>query len=158
MTSVKILLIYLTRDYDEVILVFDTYKAGSLKCATRDKRRQGKDQIQYQIRDDTSINHIPMSRFRTHDKTKADLTEYLAAIRTLEYNKNSSKVVINEANMGSSRSRKSKGLADLICLFGGRQHWEVPSYWQCYQAASLPQSRWRRGQGFADAFECHCNH
>ena len=42
-------------DYDEVILLFDTYKADSLKSATREKRRQGKDPILYQIRDDTSI-------------------------------------------------------------------------------------------------------
>ena len=43
-----------------------------------------------------------MSRFLSHDKTKADLTEYLAA-RTLEYNKHSSKVVITSAS-GHARS------------------------------------------------------
>ena len=32
-------LMSLTRDYDEVILVFDTYKADSLKHITRQKRR-----------------------------------------------------------------------------------------------------------------------
>ncbi len=82
-------LMSLTRDCDEIILVFDTYKADSLKSATREKRRRGKDPIQYQIRDDTSIKHIPMSRFLSHDKTKADLTKYLAA-KTLEYNQSSS--------------------------------------------------------------------
>ena len=86
-------------DYDEVILVFAT---DSLKSATRVKRRQGKEPIQYQIRDDTSIKHIPMSSFLSHDKTKADLTEYLAK-RTLEYNKHSSKVVITSAS-GHARS------------------------------------------------------
>lgn len=72
-------LMQLTRDYDEIILVFDTYRADSLKSATRDKQRQGKASIQYQVRVDTSIKHIPMSRFLSHDKTKSDLTEYLAA-------------------------------------------------------------------------------
>ena len=67
------------RDYDEIILVFDTYRDDSLKSATRDKRRQGRAPIQYQVRDDTNIKHIPMSRFLSHDKTKADLTNYLAA-------------------------------------------------------------------------------
>ncbi len=39
-------LMSLTREYDEVILVFDTYKFNSLKNATREKRRHGKDPIQ----------------------------------------------------------------------------------------------------------------
>ena len=72
-------LMSLTRDYDEIILVFDTCWDESLKSATRDKRRQGRAPIQYQVRDDTNIKHIPMSRFLSHDKTKADLTNYLAA-------------------------------------------------------------------------------
>ena len=38
-------LISLKTDYDEVILVFDTYKADYLKSATREKQRQGKDPI-----------------------------------------------------------------------------------------------------------------
>jgi len=71
-------LMSLARDYDEIILVFDTYRDDSLKNATRDKRRQGRAPIQYQVRDDTNIKHIPMSKFLSHDKTKADLTDYLA--------------------------------------------------------------------------------
>ena len=35
-------LMQMTQDYDEIILVFDTYRAVSLKSATRDKQRQGK--------------------------------------------------------------------------------------------------------------------
>ena len=65
-------LMQLTQAYDEIILVFDTYRADSLKSATRDKRRQGKASIQYQVRDDTNIKHIPMSRFLSHDKTKSE--------------------------------------------------------------------------------------
>jgi len=66
-----------------------------LKSATRDKRRQGKAPIQYQVTDDTK--HNPMSRFLSHDKTKADLTNYLAA-KTLEYNRTSHKLVITSSS------------------------------------------------------------
>ncbi|KAE8278585.1 hypothetical protein D5F01_LYC23497 [Larimichthys crocea] len=97
-------LMQLTRDYDEVILVFDTYRADSLKNVTRNKRRQGKSSIQYQVRDDTNIKHIPLSRFLSHDKTKSDLTEYLAN-KTLEYNKRSSKLIVTSAS-GITRSNK----------------------------------------------------
>lgn len=97
-------LMQLTRDYDEIILVFDTYRADSLKSATREKRRQGKASVQYQVRDDTNIKHIPMRRFLSHDKTKADLTDYLAA-QTLEYNKGSSKLIIISA-FGYTKSNR----------------------------------------------------
>ncbi|KAK5903111.1 hypothetical protein CgunFtcFv8_006920 [Champsocephalus gunnari] len=96
-------LMSLSRDYDEIILVFDTYRTDSLKSATRDKRRQGK-AIQYQVRDDTNIKHIPLSRFLSHDQTKADLTDYLAA-KILEYNRGSSKLIITSAS-GNTRSNK----------------------------------------------------
>ena len=64
--------------------MFDTYKADSLKSATREKRRQGSDPI-FIIRSEMILasKEIPMSRFHSHDKT--DLTEYLTG-RTLEYN------------------------------------------------------------------------
>jgi len=71
----------------------NTYRDNSLKSATRDKRRQGRASVQYQVRDDTTIKHIPMSRFLSHDKTKTDLTNYFAA-KTLEYNSTSHKLVI----------------------------------------------------------------
>src|SRR6218665_1254008 len=87
----------LTRDYDEIIHVFDTYRDYSLKSATRDKRRQGRAPIQYQVRDDTNIKHIPMNRFLSHDKTKADLTNYLAA-KILEYNSTARKRVITSSS------------------------------------------------------------
>ena len=35
-------LLSLTHDYDEIILVFDTYREESLKSSTRDKRKQGR--------------------------------------------------------------------------------------------------------------------
>lgn len=96
-------LVNLTRDFDEIILVFDTYKADSLKNRTRQKRRQ----VQYQVQDETRIKHIMMSRFLSHDQTKADLTEYLAQ-KTLDYNKDSSKLIITSA-AGHTRSNKDVG-------------------------------------------------
>jgi len=76
--------------------VFDTNRDDSLKSATCDKRRQRKAPIQYHITDDTNIKHIPMSRFLSHDKTKADLTNSLAA-KTLEYNRTSHKKIITSS-------------------------------------------------------------
>ena len=48
-----------------------------------------------------------MSRFLSHEQTKADLTEYLAE-KTLDYNKDSSKLVITSA-AGHTRSNKDVG-------------------------------------------------
>ena len=90
-------LINLTREYDEILVVFDTYKSDSLKVTTRDRRLQGTNPVQYQIRDDTSIKHITILRFLSHYQTKADLAQYLAE-KTLEYNKNSPKVFIVSAS------------------------------------------------------------
>ena len=98
-------LMNMTAGSDVIILVFDTYKADSLKQKTREKRRQGKDPVQYQIADDTNIKHIPMGRFLSHENTKADLTIYLAEA-TLEYNANSPKLIITSAS-GHTRSNQS---------------------------------------------------
>ena len=82
---------------DEVVLVFDTYKKDSLKNATGEKGRLGKDPDQYQVKDDTVIKLILMSRFLSHDQTKADLTDYLAE-KILQFNKYSSQLVIISAS------------------------------------------------------------
>src|SRR6218665_3288441 len=74
-----------------------THRDYSLKSATRDKRRQGRAPIHYQVRDDTNIKHIPMNRFLSHEKTKADLTNYLAA-KILEYNTTAQKMVITSSS------------------------------------------------------------
>jgi len=89
-------LMNLTRHFDEVIVVFDTYRADSLKNRTKQKRRKGKDPMQYQVRDETSIRHITLSPFLSHDQTKANLTECLAE-KTLDYNKDSLKLIITSA-------------------------------------------------------------
>jgi len=113
----------LTSGFDEVILVFDTYKSDSLKEKTRERRRQGKVPIQYQIADDTNIKHIPLTRFLAHEKTKTDLTDYLART-SLAFNKHSSQVVITSAS-GHTRSNRNLHFDDnnheeadtlMICL------------------------------------------
>ena len=100
-------LMNLTRHFDEVIVAFDTYRADSLKNRTRQKRRKGKDPVQYQVRDETSIRHITLSRFLSHDQTKANLTEYLAQ-KILDYNKDSPKLIITSA-AGHTRSNRDVG-------------------------------------------------
>ncbi len=101
----------LTRGFEHIILVFDTYKQDSLKSTTRVKRRHGKAPVQYQVKDDTSIKHITMSRFLSHDQTKADLTDYLAE-KTLEYNRDSTKVVVVSASGRTSSNRSLQFEAD----------------------------------------------
>ena len=90
-------LMSLTREYDEVIHAFDTYRSNSLKNTTREKRRHGKDPIQYQIRDDANKKHVIMTHFLSHDQTKTDLTDYLA-VKTFDYSKESYKLVIASAS------------------------------------------------------------
>ena len=87
------LMLSTTRGYDDIILVFDTYKDVSLKCATREARLQGQRPVQYQIHDETSIKHITMKRFLSHEKTNADLADNLA-MKVLTYNTDSPKLVI----------------------------------------------------------------
>ena len=95
----------LTEGYDEVILVFDTYKADSLKRMTRDRRRYEKYTTQYDIKDETIIKNIPMSRLLSHDQTKADLSEYLAA-KTVEYSKDCPKLIIASAGGRTEHNRQ----------------------------------------------------
>ena len=113
----------LTAGFSEVILVFDTYKPNSLKEKTREKRRQGKAPIQYKIADDTNIKHISIARFLSHEKTKADLTDYLAKA-ILDYKKESIQLFITAAS-GHTRSNGNLHFEDnnheeadtlMICL------------------------------------------
>jgi len=90
----------LTRHFDEVILVFDTYR-------TRQKRQKRKDPMHYQVRDMTSTRLITLSRFLSHDQTKANLTAYLAE-KTLDYNKDSPKLIITSV-VGHTRSNRDVG-------------------------------------------------
>ena len=45
------------------ILVVDTHGDDSLKSATRNKRRQGKEPVHYQARDNTHLKHTQISSF-----------------------------------------------------------------------------------------------
>ena len=120
-------LLVLTANFDEVILVFDTYKADSLKQKTREKRQQGKDPIQYQINDNTNIKHIPMGRFLSHKQTKADLTEYLAQA-VLKKNANSQRLFITSAS-GHTRSNRNM-------WFEENNHEEADTLMICLAAAA----------------------
>ncbi len=113
----------LTAGFSEVILVFDTYKPDSLKGKTRDRRRQGKAPVQYKIEDDTKINHIPLTRFLSDEKTKADLTVYLAEA-TINCKIGSPQLVITSAS-GKTRCNRDIEFEDnnheeadtlMICL------------------------------------------
>ena len=121
----------LTAGFDEVIIVFDTYKADSLKKKTRQKRLQGRDPIQYHVTDDTKIGHIPMKLFLSHERTKADLTEYLAKM-ILEYNKHSEKVLITSA-AGCTRCNKEH------IQFENNNHEEADTLMVCLAVAVSQQ-------------------
>ncbi|KAG1697394.1 putative Xaa-Pro aminopeptidase P [Nymphon striatum] len=116
-------LTHLTSGFSVVILVFDTYKSDSLKQKTRERRRQGTSPVQYQISDDTQIKHIPLTRFLSHEKTKADLTDYLAKV-TLDFQRDSPQLVITSASGHTNSNRnltfeeKNHEEADtlMICL------------------------------------------
>ena len=100
-------LVNLTRDFNEIIPVFDTYKAYSLKNRTRQKRQQGRDPAQHEVKDETTIKHIMMSHFSSHERIKADITEYFAQ-ETLDFNEDLSKLIITSAT-GHTRSNKDVG-------------------------------------------------
>ncbi|KAG1663115.1 hypothetical protein GQR58_020553 [Nymphon striatum] len=90
---------------------------------TRERRRQGTSPVQYQISDDTQIKHIPLTRFLSHEKTKADLTDYLAKV-TLDFQRDSPQLVITSASGHTNSNRnltfeeKNHEEADtlMICL------------------------------------------
>ena len=90
------LMLSMTRGYDDIIIVFETYKDVSLKYATREARLQGQRPVQYQIHDETRIKHITMKRFLSHDKTNVDLADYLA-MKVLAYNTDAPKRVITSS-------------------------------------------------------------
>ena len=99
------LLVSMSWEYDAIILVFDTYKDVCLKYATREARLQGQRPVQYQIHDETRIKHISMKRVLSHDKTDADLADYLA-MKVPTYNTDSPKLVITSSS-GYTKSNDS---------------------------------------------------
>ena len=96
----------ITRDYDEVIVVFDTYKYDSLKSKTMERRQKEKSTVQYQVKDGTKIHHITLQTFLSHEETKAQLAEYLAE----KNNRLQSKLRQTCHYIGSREDQKQSGL------------------------------------------------
>ena len=99
------LLVSMSLEYDAIILVFDTYKDVYLKYATREARLQGQRPVQYQIHDETRIKHITVKRVLSHDKTNADIADYLA-MKVLTYNIDLPMLVITSSS-GYTKSNDS---------------------------------------------------
>ena len=53
----------LSQHLNEIIVVFYIYRTDSLKNTTNQKRRHGKDPVQYQVRNDSNMAHITMKTF-----------------------------------------------------------------------------------------------
>ena len=64
--------------YDEVRLVFDPYPEGSRKQTTREKRKKGAEATYYSVNESTNISGISMTQFLSHEKTKQEVTVFLA--------------------------------------------------------------------------------
>ena len=64
--------------YDEVRLVFDPYSEDSRKQATREKRKKGSETTYYSVNDSTNISGISMNQFLSHEKTKQEVSVFLA--------------------------------------------------------------------------------
>ena len=81
------------------MIVFDTdSKDVSLKYATREVRLHDQRPVQYEIHDETGIEHITtFKRFLYHDKTNADLTDYMA-MNVLTYNHDTSNLVTTSSS------------------------------------------------------------
>ena len=78
--------------YDEIRVVFDQYRPGSLKQTTRDKRTKKTAAIHYHVNDSTDIKNIRM--FLSHIQTKAELTKYLSQKVLAHYQGKSKKVLV----------------------------------------------------------------
>ena len=64
---------------DEIYVVFDRYDVElSQKSVTWVRSQGGQDPVYYRITDSTHIGKVPMKKLLSHNKTKMQLTEYLA--------------------------------------------------------------------------------
>ena len=88
----------MAEDYDEIILVFDTYKYVSLKYETKEARLQDQCPVQCLFHGETYITHITTKRFLCHDKAKADLADYMA-MKVLTYHTDTSNLVITSSSV-----------------------------------------------------------
>ena len=78
------------QQYDEVHIVFDTYKTESIKNMTRNKRLHGGNIAEYKINDNTDLRNVSMKKLLSHIRTKDALTDYLAH-QILQHAKTTSK-------------------------------------------------------------------
>ena len=58
------------RDFDEVIVFFDTHKADSLKRKTRQRRQTEKASVRFQVKNETEIRHLTRESFSSTTKQK----------------------------------------------------------------------------------------
>ena len=68
----------LTKGFQQIHIVFDTYKEHSLKSATRERRRRGENAIKYKVSPKLDISKLTIKKLLTHIETKKDLTKYLS--------------------------------------------------------------------------------
>ena len=87
------LLLSMTREYDQITFVVDTYTMCLLNMRLEKHAYMGS----VLIHDETHIKHITMKRFLSHDKTNADLADYLA-MKVLSYNTDSPELVITSSS------------------------------------------------------------
>ena len=82
-------------DNDEIRLIFDRYDLpSSLKEATREKRLGNHDPVYYRVTSTTHIAKVSAKKLLSHEKTKSELTEYLAE-RTIKHaERNGTRVVV----------------------------------------------------------------
>ena len=107
------------------ILVFDTYKADSLKQKTRER-----DPIQYQIADDTNIKHVPNGTLPI--SRKADLTEYFV-------HKQYSRITQTPKRYSSHQHQAVQEATNRDMQFEENDHEEADTLMICF-AAAAPQS------------------
>jgi len=65
-------------NYDELHLVFDSYRDQSIKNVTRDKRLHGGVSTRFSICDCTDISSVSMKKLLSHSTTKDELTHYFS--------------------------------------------------------------------------------
>ena len=68
----------LTKGFQQIHIVFDTYKEPSLKSATRERRRRGEMAVKYKVSPKLDISKLTIKKLLTHIETKKDLKKYLS--------------------------------------------------------------------------------
>ena len=65
-------------NYSCLHLIFDSYVEDSLKQFTRERRRTNVERIHYRIEPETNIYSATKQKLLSHEKTKDELTHFLA--------------------------------------------------------------------------------